>query len=343
MIHRRLAIAALLLAGTAHAQSGETITSGRQRITLSESGAGKQVPEEYIVEQGDTLWDICDLFFEQPWMWPTIWALNPHVTNPHWIYPGDVLRLRMPNQQEALPGMPLKPLGYTAGAADASQVSLNEGFITEKDMDRSGTIRWSKLPRQYLASEDEVYVDFDQLDKVRIGDQFSVYKVLNDVIHPKTGEVLGKKIQMLGILEIKRVDEHVATARIVRAFNEIERGAHVTPLMDHYHVVSPRQNLIDLTGTVVDAFRELKYMGQFHLIFIDKGAKDGVQVGNRFFVVRHGDGLLQLDDEHTDKLPWEQIGEVMVVETHDRNSTALITRSAEEIVVGDRVEMQRHY
>ena len=41
------------------------------------------IDEEYTVVKGDTLWDICDFYFRDPRQWPRIWALNPHVTNPH--------------------------------------------------------------------------------------------------------------------------------------------------------------------------------------------------------------------------------------------------------------------
>ncbi|NMP30823.1 LysM peptidoglycan-binding domain-containing protein [Thalassotalea sp. M1531] len=50
-------------------------------------------PNTYIVEEGDTLWDISSIFLEQPWLWPQLWRLNPEISNPHLIYPGDVLRL----------------------------------------------------------------------------------------------------------------------------------------------------------------------------------------------------------------------------------------------------------
>ena len=52
------------------------------------------VPYEYEVEDGDTLWLISQEFFNDPWLWPNLWALNPHITNPHWIYPGDIIRLK---------------------------------------------------------------------------------------------------------------------------------------------------------------------------------------------------------------------------------------------------------
>ena len=50
-------------------------------------------PDEYIVREGDTLWDIAGRFLTRPWQWPAIWQANPQVDNPHLIYPGDRLSL----------------------------------------------------------------------------------------------------------------------------------------------------------------------------------------------------------------------------------------------------------
>jgi len=50
-------------------------------------------PDEYIVVQGDTLWDISGKFLEKPWQWPAIWHANPQIENPHLIYPGDRISL----------------------------------------------------------------------------------------------------------------------------------------------------------------------------------------------------------------------------------------------------------
>src|SRR5256886_17346518 len=50
-------------------------------------------PEEYTIQKGDTLWDLSQKFLSNPWYWPKIWSLNPSVDDPHWIYPGNKLRI----------------------------------------------------------------------------------------------------------------------------------------------------------------------------------------------------------------------------------------------------------
>jgi hypothetical protein len=53
----------------------------------------KEEEEIYTIKQGDTLWDISSKFLKDPFLWPKLWQRNPYITNPHWIYPGQPIRL----------------------------------------------------------------------------------------------------------------------------------------------------------------------------------------------------------------------------------------------------------
>jgi LysM repeat protein len=59
----------------------------------TEPAPAQEKTSQYIIKQGDTLWDISNAFLKDPFLWPFIWKANPLITNPDLIYPGNKLAI----------------------------------------------------------------------------------------------------------------------------------------------------------------------------------------------------------------------------------------------------------
>jgi len=49
----------------------------------------------YTIERGDTLWDLANRFYSDPYLWPQLWEQNRYILDAHWIYPGDPLLVQV--------------------------------------------------------------------------------------------------------------------------------------------------------------------------------------------------------------------------------------------------------
>jgi len=78
-------------------QSTGTAASSQQAAGQPQNGQAApatdspEQPGKYLIRQGDTLWDIANAFYRDPFLWPLIWKSNPSVNDPDLIYPGNTL------------------------------------------------------------------------------------------------------------------------------------------------------------------------------------------------------------------------------------------------------------
>ena len=132
----------------------------------------REHPTTYVVQKGDTLWDISARFLKKPWLWPEIWQANPQVQNPHLIYPGDVLSLAYLDRVVAQPGP------RNDAPINAIPLSQIEPFL--KDL--SVVDSFEHLPRVAGLEENRLRASAGQkayvigLDGAQVGQRYAVVR-----------------------------------------------------------------------------------------------------------------------------------------------------------------------
>ncbi len=355
---KRALLCGLLLA-ISGVMSAPMITPANAQDTGSSSGGVRMVrprgnvPPVHTVRQGDTLWDITGRYYGNPWHWPQVWSYNPEITNPHWIYPNDHVRLRGDGELPANLPTATSSSGLSMARAPAGTIWLRtEGFLDPDAVENAGEIVGSPEENMLLSNFDDVYVKFEGREPTP-GTEFTVFRPIDEDEREEGGQ--GQLVRIYGTAILRTYDRErqVGRATITESLDPIERGFQIAPMTRRFDAVAPRENARDVEGSVVATLRPRELMADQQVIFVDVGSDQGVQVGNRFFVVRAGDlwdestphtrrdlGATVPEANRLEEYPAEVKAEARVVDVRPGSSTLMVTRSVHEVAMGDRVEMR---
>jgi len=333
-------MAALLFAVTpTHADSLDM----PQAVTANDVKPGLSGP--YIVKKGDTLWDIADYFFKDPWKWLKIWEKNLHITNPDLIYPGNVINFDVSRVKQgglalvrSQPRIVVKPVERLGGEVDSSVMLAaleRQDFISADAVEGIGHVLDSRDERINYGVNDRVYLRLQQ--PASQGDLLDVFRTTDTVSDPASGDVAGVLVEHLGQIRVESSSDGIQRGRVVKAFEEISRGDRLKPAIKLDTRIMPSTPDQAIDGRVMYIRNNAKEAGQNQVIGISLGIPDGVKAGTSLTLYKAGRMIIDKVTGEGVRLPQEEIGQLLVLVPQDKASIALITRSTEAVNIGDAV------
>ncbi|HTB66562.1 MAG TPA: LysM peptidoglycan-binding domain-containing protein [Steroidobacteraceae bacterium] len=320
-------------------------------------------PAQYTVKRGDTLWGISNVFLKNPWEWPEIWYENPKVQNPHRIYPGDVLvlaydkgghpqisigqegvlhlnpALRSSPLDDAIPTIP-----YAAIAAFLSRPAL----MSRDEIKHAPYVL--AFPDEHQAAGDDNVVYARGLASASAGTRYSVMHIGDPIVDPESGKTLGYEGTYTATAVVQ-TPASVTRTVLVDAARETLRGDCMVPDVSAAPMsFTPRAPDRKVHGQIIDVVDAESLIGQYDIVAINRGARDGVGPGTVLAIDVSGDVVPDRGPDSYDstdrnllglaksvKLPNERAGTLLVFKSYDDMSFGLVVGASSPMRVADVV------
>jgi hypothetical protein len=309
----------------------------------------------YTVKKGDTLWDISQRFNDTPWQWPDLWNENQQLPNPHWIYPGERIRLYRKSDKgrydTQVPAVATQAPAVTAQIEVATQEPkpappvnfyysrMNRiGFIRKPPVQPLGVLFKAQEDKSLISSGDIVYVrnpEQGSTTKFSPGARYTLYRTMSPTEDRHAENTFGTQHYLLGMIEITQNESQYAIAKVIEAF----RAIHVGDLLMAYEAQAPEVQVVDSTpgiqAILINAEDHRKLVGSDVVAFIDKGEDNDIRPGQEYSICyqetsKGADGI-------SITLAPVKIGSLIVLRTEKTTSTVFVTSAKGKIQPGQLV------
>ena len=332
----------------------------------------EDAPKKHLVVKGDTLWDISTIFLNQPWLWPKLWRLNPHITNPHLIYPGDVLTLVYDERGEPMlvneslqaekPSFKWSPKARQQDKPKALNILPLEviapyirydNMLTQQQLDNLPYIIGSDQGQKLSVDNVYVYVN----DDLVIAKTYGIYQQGNAIIDPETQAFLGYSAVLVGTAQTVRegdiANKKPSTLFVNSANREIRAGSYVVPvhegqLLPSYFTMRAADK--KFRGAIIESTTGVREFGQWDVVMINRGSEHQVQLGDVMAIQRKSPSVIETvagpvyeneasrwhkPGEPDYDMPEEQVGRMMIFKCYQKTSMALILSTNHSVRITD--------
>lgn len=301
----------------------------------------------YIVKPGDTLWDISEAHYFTPWVWPKTWSNNDYIRNPHLIYPGQEIYIyTISSKKKAdlistqyFTGTPVEMIALDdfPPVIDVPMAD-NIGFISDRDEKGVGKLLINHRETVAVTTSDLVFLQLDDLLMTAPGDKFTILRKDRYIKHPVTGKGIGYLYIVTGHLTITKVRSNLAEGLIDKVADTIMADDILMP-----YEAKPKQltlNIVqhEVKGFILTGMRDIIAMGTHEIVYLDKGAEDGLNPGDLINVIKFD--RVPLKPHKYTNIPAELKGKLVVYQTKKHTCAAGIIETTYDMNRGDEVTTQ---
>ncbi len=319
-------------------------------VIAAEAPFNEDVPDRYTVVKGDTLWDISERFLRDPWLWPEIWYVNPQISNPHLIYPGDIIsliyiggrpRLTLERGRDVKLTPEIREIPH-AEAIPAIPLEAVNNFLTRTRVVQPGELEMAPhvvagYDKRLLSGEsDDFYVRGELDEGIEF---FGIYRQGDPYVDPDTGEVLGIRAQDIGSAQLKAVEGDISTHASTRSVQEIRAGDRLLPHEERKLDTSffPRAPKSEINGTIMAVEGGVSQVGHLDVVAVNRGERDGLEIGSVLAIYKAGEKVRDRVVGDNIVLPAERAGLLMVFRTYEKMSFGLVLNANRPLAVKDMV------
>jgi nucleoid-associated protein YgaU len=332
-------------------------------VTAEDVALAANHPNSYVVQKGDTLWDISGKFLQNPWEWPKIWHVNPDICNPNLIYPGDTVNLVTIDGQKKLDVKRANPCGGTVKMSPSSDGKLDprirvepleaaipaipldiiDPFLSGSRIVKPGVLEAAP----YVLTGNQKHVVTGAGDSVNARGTFDpkvpiygLYRQGKVYTDEETDEVLGVEAIDIGSGKIIRTEGDIAEVSILRSTKEVLGADRLLASEERaidaiFYPSAPEK---EINGKIIDVEGGVNQYGPMNVVLIDKGQREGLESGNVLAIYQEGETIKDPVTGETVKLINDRAGLLMIFNVFEKTSFALVLESDRPLSVGALVK-----
>ncbi len=322
---------------------------------------------KYTVEDGDTLWDLSEKFFDTPAMWPELWKQNPHINNPHWIEPGTVINLYVDDGVTFIPKPEPPPLPTPEPVEEVIPEPVEEppppptfhypsiekaGFVQPVEELSLGKITDLMGGIVMASVGDTVFVSLPSEQMFAEGDRFTVWRPAGKIKDPFNGKFRKKEvgIQHLILGEVvctQMVDETMVVV-VEQAYRPIKVGDRLMPYRNLPVDIVIKPGAPGMEGRILAEENTKKIFAQGDTVFLNKGIDDGISEGQVYALytdeevtlMQKRNGAILKGNKKVTMQYQNPVGKVIILIAKENSATALIVKSEMAIRAGATFQTQ---